>query len=112
MKKIFILSLLTILLAGCGVGSYTVSSGTPDSGFICVVDDDAHDVVVKVDGKDYNVRTVKTKAYKSGRDIKNTALNSVAVPSGQHEVEVIEKGRSVMVKKVLVSAGETKILEL
>ncbi len=112
MKKIFILTVLSVLLTGCGVGSYTISSGSPDSGFICVVDDDAHDVVVKVDGKDYNVKTIKTKAYKSGRDIKNTTLNSVVVASGQHEVEVIENGRSVLSKKILVSAGETKILEL
>lgn len=112
MKKLFIITLFAMLITSCGVGTYSVSSGKPDDGYVCVTDDIKQDIVVKIDYKEYNIETVKTKAYKSGRDIKKTALNSVRVQAGQHQVDVMVNGKVVLSRKVLISTGETKILEL
>lgn len=112
MRKLFIITLFTLLLSSCGVGTYSVSSGKSDDGYVCVIDDVKQDIVVKIDDKEYNVETIKTKTYKSGRDIKKTALNSVRVQVGQHQVDVMVNGKVVLSRKVLISTGETKILEL
>lgn len=112
MKRILSILLVSVLLAGCGVGTYSVSSGKPNQGYVCVIDDVRQDVVIKIDNQTYYVQSIKTKAYKSGRNIKKTALNSVPVTSGQHNVEVIIGNNVVLSKKVFISSGETKILEL
>jgi phosphatidate phosphatase PAH1 len=72
-----------------------------------------YDVVVKVDKTDeYNVSTVKEKAYKSGRNIKYTALNTISLTPGKHQIEVSVNGSVVYSQLIFVSTGEHKIIEL
>ena len=112
MKKVMILAAFTILLAGCGVGNYSVQSGVEDAAFISFTDDTQQDINVTVDDQTYVLKTVKQKAYKSGRDIRQTALNTIKIGTGQHEVKVVINGTEVFSKKLFLSAGEHKIIEL
>lgn len=77
MKKLFVFAAFIITLTGCGVGTYSVQSGVEDAAFISFTDDVKQAIVVSVDNNTYNVETVKQNAYKSGRNIKQTALNTI-----------------------------------
>ena len=112
MKKLFVFAAFTILMTSCGVGTYSVQSGVEDAAFISFTDDTKQEIVVIVDNKTYNVETVKQKAYKSGRDIKQTALNSIKLTPGQHTISVSLNGEKIYSRKVFISTGETKIIEL
>ena len=112
MKKFIALVAFCLFLTGCGVGTYSVQSGSQDVAYISFTDDVKQDIVVNVDDKTYNVETVKQKAYKSGRNIKQTALNTIKTTPGQHEVKVVLNGKEVFGKKLFLSTGEHKILEL
>lgn len=112
MKKALVVSLFTLLLCSCGVGTYSISGGKESVGFVCVSGEKRQDVTVVVDDRTYEVQSVKTKAHKSGRDIKKTARNSIRVPSGTHSVKVFLEGRMILDKTVIVASGETKLLEL
>jgi hypothetical protein len=112
MKKLMIIVAFTMLLTGCGVGSYSVQSGVEDAAFISFTDDLEQDITVIVDNQTYVLKTVKQKAYKSGRNIKQTALNTIKIDQGQHEVKVVMNGNDVFSKKLFLSTGEHKIIEL
>ena len=112
MKKLMIIAAFTMLFTGCGVGTYSVHSGMEEASFISFTDDVKQDITVTVDNQMYVLKTVKQKAYKSGRNIKQTALNTIKTTPGQHEVKVVLDGKEVYVKKLFLSTGEHKILEL
>mgnify|MGYP006974614518 FL=1 len=112
MKKLMIIAAFTMLVTGCGVGNYSVQSGVEDAAFISFTDDVKQDITVTVDNQTYVLKTVKQKAYKSGRNIKQTALNTIKTGTGQHEVKVMLDGTDVFDKKIFVSTGEHKIIEL
>ena len=63
MKKLMIIAAFTMLLTGCGVGSYSVQSGVEDAAFISFTDDAKQDITVTVDDQTYALKTVKQKAY-------------------------------------------------
>ena len=109
-----IIAAFTMLLTGCGVGNYSVQSGVEDAAFISFTDDVKQDITVTVDNQTYLLKTVRQKAYKSGRNIKQTALNTIKIGPGQHEVKVTLTldGTDVFYKKIFVSTGEHKIIEL
>ena len=112
MKKLMIIAAFTMLLTGCGVGNYSVQSGVEDAAFISFTDDVKQDITVTIDDQTYILKTVRQKAYKSGRNIKQTALNTIKIGPGQHEVKVTLDGADVFDKKIFVSTGEHKIIEL
>ena len=112
MKKLFVFAVFIITLTGCGVGTYSVQSGVEDAAFISFTDDMKQEIVVSVDNKTYTVETVKHKSYKSGRNIKQTALNTIKLTPGQHVVSVSLNGNQIYSSKVFLSTGETKIIEL
>ena len=112
MKKSIIIAAFTMLLTGCGVGNYSVQSGVEDAAFLSFTDEDKQDITVTVDNQTYELQTVKQKAYKSGRNIKETALNTIKIGPGQHEVKVTLDGADIFDKKIFVSTGEHKIIEL
>lgn len=112
MIRLILIVAFSALLSGCGVGVYSVQSGYSDVAHIVFTDDTKAEIVVNVDDRTYNVNTVKHKAYKSGRDIKRTAQNSVLLTPGQHNVSVYLNGSEVYNHKVFLSAGETKVIEL
>ena len=112
MKKLMIIAAFTMLLTGCGVGTYSVQSGVEDVAFISFTDDIKQDITVTVDDQTYTLKTVKQRAYKSGRNIKQTALNTIKTTPGQHEVKVLLNDNEVFSKKLFLSTGAHKILEL
>ena len=112
MKKLFIFAAFIIILTGCGVGTYSVQSGVEDAAFISFTDDVKQEIVVSVDNRTYTVETVKQKAYRSGRNIKQTSLNTIRLTPGQHVVSVTLNGNQIYSHKVFLSIGETKIIEL
>ena len=112
MKKLMLIAAFCILLTGCGVGNYSVQSGVEDAAFISFTDDVKQDITVTVDDQTYLLKTVRQKAYKSGRNIKQTALNTIKIVPGQHEVKVVLNGNDVFSKKLFLSTGEHKIIEL
>lgn len=112
MKKLIVIAVFAILLTGCGVGTYSIQSGVEDAAYISFTDDIMQDITVIVDGQSFVVKTIKQKAYKSGRNIKQTVLNTIRTVPGQHDVKVMIDGYEVFVKKLFLSTGEHKILEL
>ena len=112
MKKLSVIAAFIMTLTSCGVGTYSVQSGVEDAAFISFTDDEKQEIVVRVDNNTYSVETVKQKAYKSGRNIKQTAQNAIKVTPGQHTVSVTLNGNEVYSHKVFLSTGETKIIEL
>ena len=112
MKKFIIALFSALLFSGCGVGSYSVSSGRADEGMISFVSSTATTIRVIVDNNTYDINTVKTKAWRKERNIKNTAKNTIIIPPGQHHVTVYISGDKVYSKKVFISTQEHKIIEL
>ena len=112
MKKLFVIAAFIMTLTSCGVGTYSVQSGVEDAAFISFTDDVKQAIVVNIDHKAYPVETVKQKADKCGRNIKQTALNTIKLTPGQHVVSVTLNGNQIYSHKVFLSTGETKIIEL
>lgn len=112
MKKIIIAILGALLLAGCGVGNYSISSGKADQGMLSFVSADKTPITVTVDNDSYDIYTVKTKAWHKDRDIKTTTENTIFLTPGQHSVVVSMNGKEVCNRKVFISVQEHKIIEL
>ena len=112
MKNYILIAALTLLLTSCSVGTYSVQSGTEDVAYITFTDDVRQMIYVTVDDAAYSMKTVKQKAYKSGRNIRQTALNTIRILPGQHNVTVSIGGSQVYSHKIFLSTGETKIIEL
>ena len=112
MARFILVVAISVFLTGCGVGVYSIQSGSNDVAYVVFTDDTKGKIVVTVDNETYNVNTVKHKAHKSGRDIKHTAENSIKLTPGQHNVSVLLNGTEVYDNKVFISAGETKVIEL
>ena len=115
MKKIILATLclfVSTLFNSCGVGNYTVTSGVEDKAAVCFSAPSAYDIDVTIDGQPYSTSTVKDIAHKTRRNIKQTAKQSIVTTPGRHKVEVKHNGATVYSKEVMLSTGETKIIEL
>jgi hypothetical protein len=112
MKRILILLSAVLLFAGCGTGTHTVVSGKADEAAVVFFAESSQSIDVTIDGKAYQVKTVKDTEYKAKRDIKRTAENSIVVSPGQHDVKVTRRGETVLTQKIFVSAGEIKVIKL
>ncbi|MFA5445528.1 MAG: hypothetical protein WC128_08570 [Bacteroidales bacterium] len=116
MKKILFSLLIALtsalLLSSCGVGTYSVASGKTDEGGISFVSSKAMDITVMVNESSYDVQTVKEKAYKADRKIKETAKNTIRVKPGTYNVKVVVGGAEVYARKLFISASEHRIIEL
>jgi len=114
MKKIVISLLAALLLTSCGVGTYNISSGKPDECYISFasVSKKPIPIVVNIDGKEYSVSTANEKAYRNDRNIKQTALNTITLAPGAHDVKVSVDGNEVYSKKLFISTSEHKIVQL
>jgi plastocyanin domain-containing protein len=99
-------------MASCGVGSYTVTTGLEDKSSISFVTDKKQEIVVTVDGQQYNVETVKLKDYRNDRSLKRTVENTIEIAPGKHDVKVTLDGSVIYTHKIFVSAGESKVIEL
>lgn len=112
MKNFIFMMALSVFLTGCGVGTYSVKSGVEDAAYISFTAPEQQEITVNVDGKTYNVNTVKQKAYKKDRDIKQTTMNTIKLAPGQHNVSVVFNGNEVYSHKLFLSTGETRVVEL
>lgn len=114
MKKIvvFIVATISLTLYSCGVGVYSVNSGMADESAVCFVDTKSYNIVVNIDGENYDTKTIKQKPYKARRNIKRTAKRQLRVTPGRHRVNVSKDGQCVYSKEIYVSANEIKIIEL
>lgn len=112
MKKLIWIVAGVLLMASCGVGSYSVSGGVEDESYVCFVAPESYDIVVTIDGTTYNTQTIANKAFKRRRNIKQTATTHIVLPVGKHDVKVQRDGQEVFKKLILVSTGETKVIQL
>lgn len=112
MKKFIAAISAALLLAGCGVGNYSLSSGKADEGALSFVAPESSEIQVTVDGSVYKLSSVKESSYRTDRNIKQTAKNTIRLAPGTHNVEVSQNGRTILVKKLYISASEHKIVEL
>ncbi len=114
MKRLIVIAacFMATLLAGCGVGTYSVSSGSADESYVTFVSGSAYDIDVNIDGQTYTCKTVKEIPHKQRRDIKKTAQNTITVKPGSHTVKVTVSGNEVYSQKIFVSAQESKIIKL
>lgn len=112
MKKILFFACVVWLFASCGTGVYSVSSGKADVATLSFTALEKNILAVEIDGQFFSVESVKAKPYKSGRNIKQTAANSIKVQAGQHTVRVIRMGHEIYNKKLVLSASEHRIIEL
>ena len=93
--KRMILSFAVILtallfLSGCGVGVHSVASGKEDVASLVFTDN----------------------GYKPGMNIKNTVLNTIKIEPGQHSVIVKSGDNELFRKRIFVSTGENKVINL
>jgi len=115
MKKIILVTFclfVSTLFTACGVGNYTVTSGIEDKASVCFSAPSAYDIDVTIDGQQHSTSTVKDIAHKTRRNIKQTAKQSIITTPGRHKVEVKRNGETIYSKEVMLSTGETKIIEL
>ncbi|HBG53791.1 MAG TPA: hypothetical protein DDW70_06240 [Rikenellaceae bacterium] len=102
----------TLLLNSCGVGTYSVTSGKSDEAGISFTSAKAMDITVIIDESSYDICTVKDKAYKADRKIKQTANNTIQIKPGTYNIKVVVEGTEVFAKKLFISASEHRIIEL
>ena len=114
MRKIVLMMAvaITMVLAGCGTGVYSVSSGRPDEGAVCFVSTTQYAINVDIDGTQYTTSTIAEKPHKVRRDVKMTADRQIKLSPGRHSVKVSKEGRAIYTREVFVSASEVKIIEL
>ena len=112
MKKILVIPIVAAILSGCGVGSYTVSSGRADECAISFTSAKSLPIAVMIDGNEFKIKSVKSKAYKKDRKIKQTAKNTIRLSPGTHDVKVMNENKTIYSHKVFVSAAEHRIVEL
>ncbi len=112
MTRYIVLLISAFMLASCGVGSYSVSSGRADEAFLVFVDSDRYGITVIVDSTEYTLETVKYKRYRKDRNIRKTTENTIRTTPRQHEITVLQGKDKVYSKKLFISAAETKIIEL
>lgn len=111
-RLILLFSIVTMFLTSCGVGTYTVTSGSADESAICFTAHDKYEISVNIDGVTYNTETVKQKDYKNKRKIKQTAKNRITITPGRHKVIVTMEGAEVYNHEIFISATEVKMIEL
>lgn len=107
-----IIFMAIMVLASCGVGNYSISSGKADQAAIFVTDDSSYDVAITIDGTLYQTKTVKNKAIKKRRNIKQLTKYKIVTTPGRHTVSVTANGQEVYNKTVELSTSETRMIEL
>lgn len=112
MKRVLLVLFASLLLTGCGVGSYSVSSGKADEAELSFTSNWKEDLTVVVDNNTFNVQSVRQKDFKAERKLRKTVNNTIKITPGQHDLKVYMKGMEVYSKKIFVSAQEHKIIEL
>lgn len=112
MKKIFAIAILMLTMVGCGVGTYSNTSGRSEKASVAFVADTEYAITVDIDGTSYNVNTVALKAYRKDKRIKETAKNTIKLAPGKHDIKVTANGQEVKKDVIFLSNNESKVIEL
>jgi len=112
MKKIIIALFAAVMLTGCGVGNYSLSSGRAEEAFISFTTLKTTPITVTIDDTVYQISSVKDKTWKTDRKIKKTAQNTIRLAPGTHDVKVQMKGEEVYSHKLVISLNEHRVIEL
>lgn len=114
MKKIIFAAIAALLLTSCGVGSYSTTSGRADQAYISLTSAKPTTTVnVLVDGTSYQLKCVEYKAFKTKRNIRKTAENTITIAPGKHDVKVMStKGQELYSKSLYISSNEHRYIEL
>jgi len=112
MKQLFTLIAIALMAVGCGVGSYSHSSGKSDICEISFTSPKKMSIDVEIDGKQYALKSVKTSDFKRDRNIKKTAENTLRLEPGKHEVKVTSDGKELFSKQIMISTSEHKVIDL
>lgn len=112
MKKLSLLLIISLIFTSCGLGAYSISSGQGNYALISFVDDTTYDIIVKIDNKEYQTKTIKTKKYKPGINIKQTTQNALNISTGKHKIEVFIDNNIIYSHTIYISTNEHKIIEL
>ncbi len=117
MKRILLISfialsaILSMSLTGCGPVAATIAA---DAARISLSAPAKKTVVVKVDDRNYNMKTVKDKPNQPAtpQNVRQNSKNTVQVDPGQHTVQVTEKktGREVYNNRVDVKQDEHRVI--
>lgn len=112
MKKILAIAILMLTMVGCGVGTYSNTSGKSEKASVAFVADTEYAITVDIDGTSYNVNTVALKAYRKDKRIKETAKNTIKLTPGKHDIKVTANGKELKKDVIFLSNNESKIIEL
>ncbi len=110
--RLLLLFFTSFVIASCGVGAYSVSSGKEDMSGICFTAKKRCGLTVEIDGHENSVRAIKVKAYKPGMKIKQTSKHTIRLSPGKHQI-VVKKGNVEIFRKlVYLSTDEYKVINL
>ncbi len=116
MKKLFYILVTALIFTSCGVGNYSNSGGRADEcqiSFTYSTDAKTMPITVTLDdGSVYNIEAVNKVKFKNKKDIKKTAANTIKLTPGTHEVKVTSNGQEIYSKKLFLSTGENRVIEL
>lgn len=112
MKKLLAIATFLLMLTGCGVGTYSNTSGKSERASISFVAEKKYPITVTVDGTAYDVNTVALKGYRRDKNIKQTNKNTIKIEPGKHIIEVSSKGNVIKKDTIFLSNNESKVIEL
>ncbi len=115
MKKvlpILLTAVIALMATSCMTLLAAALATVEEDGVLVFVDSSRHSIDVRVDGKRYDVETVKERQLDRRRNLKHAADNMIYVSPGYHDVVVRYYGRTIFNESVRVGADETKIIYL
>lgn len=112
MKRLLALFSALLIMASCGVGNYSISSGRADECSLSFSSIRASEITVTVDDTTCRLSSVQHKAYRTDRNIKRTSQNTIWLTPGTHDVKVVQDGQVVFSRTVYISSSEHKVIEL
>lgn len=112
MKKLLLLLVAAASMAFVGCGVTSVAGGHPDQAAVYFVSTKSFDVTVDIDGKKYDVETIKQKPHRKKRNEKRIANEQIVVSPGKHDVKVTRDGKEIYSKQIFISATEVRMIEL
>ena len=115
MKKllpILLVAVVAMMATSCLTLLAAALATEEEDGVLVFVDDSRHSIDVRVDGRHYDVETVRERNLDRRQSLKHAADNMIYVSPGYHDVHVRYHGRTVYNESVRVRSDETKIIYL
>lgn len=116
MKKFIVWAAVLAVLSGCGVAGVSgapASSAKSGDAYLAFTSSTKSDILVDVDGKQYQKATIRTDGQADTKSIKEMAGNVLVLTPGTHQIVVKSKnGQELYRKTISVSAQERKVINL